>query len=74
MTPDIIANLFTVIPIEFRKKLGIEANKKVLVSLSKYVIMIYPRDYYCALCGQNIEIKREFRLCDTCFGKIKAQE
>ncbi len=63
-----------VIPIEYRKKLGIKANKKVLVSLNGNAIVLVPVDYYCALCGQNITKDRGIRLCDCCINRIKSEE
>ena len=61
-----------VIPINFRRKLGIEANSKVTVSLGNGVISIFPLDTRCALCGKAAVEKKEIRLCEKCILKIKA--
>lgn len=62
-----------VIPIEFRRRLGVESNAKVFVSLENDVIIISTVNTYCALCGIRIEKERKFRLCDRCTLKIKAE-
>lgn len=62
-----------VIPMKFRKKLGIEHNTKVLVSIKEDVIMITPVDKRCALCGGRIDAEHKLRLCDACVLKVKAE-
>ena len=62
-----------VIPIEFRKKLGIEFNSKVLISLSNGEITITAQKNHCALCGKEINVDyNELKLCGKCIDKIKA--
>ena len=62
-----------VIPIKFRKKLGLEAGAKVFVSMEENLIKISPKDRRCALCGDIIEEKQKFRLCNGCVSKIKSE-
>ena len=60
-----------VIPIEFRKKLGIEFNSKVLISLSNGEIIITAQKSHCALCGKEIDANyHELQLCGKCIDKI----
>ena len=62
-----------VIPIEFRKKLGIAFNSKVLISLSNGEIIITAQKSHCALRGKEIDANyHELQLCDKCINKIKA--
>ena len=63
-----------VIPIKFRKKLGIESNSKVFVSMEDDMILISPANKYCALCGAKIENVQKFRLCNSCISKIKSEK
>jgi len=63
-----------VIPIKFRKMLGVESNSKVLVSMEDGVVLISPADKMCALCGKKIEKERKFRLCVDCVSKIKSED
>ena len=42
-----------VIPIKYRRKLGIENNSTVLVSLEDDTILIHPKNRHCALCGKK---------------------
>ena len=63
-----------VIPIKFRKKLGVESNSKVLVSLEDDMILISPANKHCALCGTKIENTQKFRLCNCCISMIKSEK
>ncbi len=60
-----------VLPISFRKKIGAEPNTIVLISLENDTIIISPANKYCALCGNIIESKQKFKLCEVCIEKIK---
>ena len=62
-----------VIPIKFRKKLGLEVGAKVFVSVEENLIIISPKERCCALCGHIIEGKNKFRLCSECILKIKSE-
>ncbi|MBQ8393379.1 MAG: AbrB/MazE/SpoVT family DNA-binding domain-containing protein [Clostridia bacterium] len=61
-----------VIPIKFRKKLGIEDNSTVLVSLEDNAILISPANKCCVLCGKKVEDEQKFRLCQSCIAEIKS--
>ena len=61
-----------VIPIKFRKKLGINNNSKVLISMDSDTILIAPANKSCALCGKAVKEHRELRLCDKCISLAKS--
>ena len=61
-----------VIPMDFRKRLGIVSNSKVMVSLEGDIIVISPSEKYCALCGHTIDNNEGFlRLCGAYIAKIR---
>ena len=60
-----------VLPIEFRERLGLKNNSKVLLSLKDNYISVSPCESKCALCKNSIDIVREIRLCDSCIEKVK---
>ena len=61
-----------VIPMNFRKELGIEQNSKVLITLDNGAILMSPAIKHCALCGEKIKGDTKFRLCKKCISKVKA--
>ena len=60
-----------VIPIEYRRKIGVMENSKVIISLSGETIHISAAQRCCALCMADID-SREMRLCDRCIERVKA--
>jgi len=60
-----------VIPVKFRKKLGLKPKSKVLVSLEDGILLISPVSKLCAICGNKIEEEQKFQLCDACISKIR---
>ena len=60
-----------VIPMEYRKELGVEFNSKVLISLLDGEIVIRAQNTVCALCGEKIESDKRIRLCNSCISKAK---
>ena len=62
-----------VIPIKFRKRLGIQSNSKVIISLENGTILISPARGLCALCGKKVEENQKLRLCGDCVSKIKSE-
>ena len=61
-----------VIPIDFRRKAGINLNSKVIVSFSCGAIIISPLHRLCALCGAPIIDEGDYRLCADCIAKIRS--
>ncbi len=62
-----------VIPAKFRKRMGIESDATVLVSMEDDAVLISPISKRCALCGDKIEKDKKYRLCESCIFKIKAE-
>ena len=60
-----------VVPIKFRKQLGIKSKSKVWVFLEGDRICITPAEKRCALCGSRNCYNDELRLCEECIEKIK---
>ena len=61
-----------VIPMSFRKELGIEQNSKVIITLENGAVHMSPVIKQCALCGVKIKEDTKFRLCKKCISKVKA--
>ncbi len=61
-----------VIPIKFRKKLGIDNNSIVLISFENDKVIISPKNRHCAICGELVETEQKFRLCKSCISEIKS--
>lgn len=59
-----------VIPIEFQKKLGVDAFSKVSISLTDDT----PIDKRCALCGKTIKSNGKFKLCNNCILQIRSEQ
>ncbi len=62
-----------VIPIEFRRKIGIGLNSKVVVSLQDDAVIISPAFRHYALCGERVEAGQQIRLCSGCINKVKSE-
>ena len=60
-----------VIPVEYRRSLGVKANSRVILTISGDTVHISAANRCCALCGARID-EREVRLCDECVGMVKA--
>ena len=61
-----------VIPMEYRKKLGIESSSRVLISLENGVVIIGAIKRRCTVCGEEIGVSQKFGICDGCILKIKS--
>ena len=60
-----------VLPVRYRKKLGINTNDTVIVSLEDNVIIISPVKNICVLCASSLSEPSKMRLCKECINKIK---
>ena len=60
-----------VIPVGFRKRLGIDKNSRLTMSLENDAIVIRNNEFRCALCGAEISCDAKFRICDVCKRIIK---
>ena len=61
-----------VIPISFRKRLGIESNSKVIVSLEEGFIKIRSSIDGCAICGGALSANSKLPLCQKCIDEVKS--
>ena len=60
-----------VLPIRYRKKLGINTDDTVVVSLEDNIITISPAKNICVLCASSLSEQSKMRLCKECINKIK---
>ena len=60
-----------VLPADFRHRLGLGRNDKVLVSLERATIVISPLRSRCALCEKIFEGTEPLSLCSGCAAKVK---
>lgn len=61
-----------VLPIKFRKRLGIELEDHVLVSLENESIIISSVNSRCVMCGGEICLEDySARVCYDCYKKLK---
>ena len=61
-----------VLPISFRRSLGIKAHDKVSINLIGATITIVALDNKCALCGNNIQHVKDLKLCKACIDRVKS--
>lgn len=59
-----------VLPKDFRKKLGLENNADIIISLSEQTITVRKSSNICRLCGKPLE-SNQISLCSPCIEKIK---
>ena len=60
-----------VLPKNFRKRLGLDTNSKVLISFDGESLHIKPTRRICDICKKHIEINSEFNICPSCIEKVK---
>ena len=60
-----------VIPIEYRRKLGVGADGAVLISMERDRIILTSAKKQCALCLCGGVNNVEIGLCDECISKVK---
>ena len=63
-----------VIPVEFRKLLGMTPNSTVSITVLDGEIIIKTKNEVCALCGEKLDGSKGVRLCSRCIEKVKQQE
>ena len=59
-----------VLPMDFRKALGLEGEADVVLDICGNTIVIKGADNACRLCGSNEEVS-ELKVCSSCVRKIK---
>ena len=60
-----------VLPIDFRKNLGIKDGEEILLSISDEHITIKRNVCSCRICNSDLEEENTFLLCQKCIEKIK---
>ena len=61
-----------VIPIRYRKDLGLIENSEVTIELEAGEIVIRPSVSVCKLCRNNNCENKEIQLCNLCIEKVKS--
>jgi len=62
-----------VIPIGFRKRLGIKCDSKVLMKLENGAVTIKSAYMLCALCNEKIDNEEKYRLCNACIALVRGK-
>lgn len=60
-----------VIPMDFRRKIGINKNSQVKMYLREDGIYITTTDFECVLCKRQGKLHEELKICSDCINKIK---
>lgn len=60
-----------VLPIDFRKNLGIKDGEEILLGINEGHITIKRNIRSCRICNSELSNKNSFSLCEKCIEKIK---
>ena len=60
-----------VLPMNYRKVLGLTANSEVVLGIDDGVITVTPCSEGCKLCGSRDSVNEKLFLCANCIAKIK---
>lgn len=63
-----------VIPVEYRKRLGIKEGTRVVFFLESNSLTVRPEKDCCALCGATVDCACGVRLCARCIEKARADD
>ena len=63
-----------VLPMVFRKKLGIERSSKVLITMNEDTVLIKASERLCAMCKKQVELNSDLGLCPSCIEKVKSYD
>lgn len=63
-----------VLPMDFRKKLGIERSSKVLITMEEDTVLIKASERLCAMCKKPTEVNSVLGLCPACIEKVKSYD
>lgn len=59
-----------VLPMDFRKALGLEGEANVILDICGNTIVVKGADTACKLCGSKEDVS-ELKICSSCIRKIK---
>ena len=60
-----------VLPMDFRKALGLEGEAEVVLGINGNAITVSGIDTACRLCGSIREVSRHLRVCSECIRIIR---
>lgn len=60
-----------VLPIDFRRAIGLDKNRSVTINVEADTITIRQRTDWCRLCGEALDSDGRAGLCPGCIGRIK---
>ena len=63
-----------VIPIQYRKNLGVVAGSKLNIEYSDGKVIITPAEEHCCVCGKELDHSLSIPLCNSCIEKVKGIE
>ena len=61
-----------VLPMDFRKALGLEGEATVVIGMNDNTITVKSADTSCRLCGSTEKVSRRLKICSECIEKIVA--
>ena len=61
-----------VLPMDFRKHLGLEGEATVVLGINDDAITVRGAESSCKLCGSIVEVSEELKICSRCIRKIKS--
>ena len=60
-----------VLPKNFRTRLGLDTNSKVVISIDGDSLHITPSQSTCAMCKKHTEIDPELKICPSCIERVR---
>lgn len=63
-----------VLPVDYRKKAGIDIDGEVRITESDGKIIIEKLRPVCKICGEAVKLDEKFQLCKKCIDEIKASK
>ena len=60
-----------VLPMDFRKALGLEGEAEVVLDICGNTIVVKGADTACRLCGSMVEVSKSLSVCSECIRKIR---
>ena len=60
-----------VLPVDYRKALGLKILDEVVLSIDGGVVTIKNGEKSCKICGGTGEVLAPFKICPACISKIK---
>ena len=63
-----------VLPMDFRKALGLEGEVEVVIGVSGNTITVKGAESICRLCGSAQNVSKHLKICSECIAKIKTDD